>query len=170
MAYLTLFRLTSQPSTSTSSTLATLVLHTSPLSSVSASSNGTHLLTASWDGLVGVWSTSIPSENALDRQDGHSESERKKRRKTQQVVTSTDSFSSGTSPIRKTPVAVLKSHIGRVSKAVFGDGDMNNVAYSCGFDSTARTWDVENGLCTHTLVRDTCTNGGVKLTITLVGI
>ena len=25
-------------------------------------------------------------------------------------------------------------------------------AYSCGFDSTVRTWDVENGVCVSTIV------------------
>ena len=43
-----------------------------------------------------------------------------------------------------------------MSKAIFenaGDGvGVGRVAFSCGFDSTVRMWDVENSVCTHTIV------------------
>jgi len=52
---------------------------------------------------------------------------------------------------RKAPITVLKGHTARVSKVVFGKEE-TKVAYSCGFDSTVRTWDVENGICTNTIV------------------
>ncbi|KAG6378008.1 hypothetical protein JVT61DRAFT_14806 [Boletus reticuloceps] len=38
----------------------------------------------------------------------------------------------------------------RVSKADFAPGS-NQRAYSCGFDSTVQTWDVELGVCTDTI-------------------
>jgi len=55
---------------------------------------------------------------------------------------------------RKAPLLVLKSHTGRVSRAVFGTvgGGDGMTAYSCGFDSTVRMWDTEAGLCTQTIV------------------
>jgi ribosome biogenesis protein len=58
-------------------------------------------------------------------------------------------------PKRKAPLTVLKSHTARVSKVIFGNesgSGTGSKAYSCGFDSTVRTWDVENGVCTHTIV------------------
>jgi ribosome biogenesis protein YTM1 len=122
--------------------LATLHLHTAPLSSVASDSEGQRLLTSSWDGLIGLWDTAIPTEDEvpIDRLEG---GDRKKRRK----VTNDASR-----PKRKAPVTVLKSHTARVSRVIFGKDGSGKVAHSCGFDSTVRTWDVENGLCTHTIV------------------
>ncbi len=40
-------------------------------------------------------------------------------------------------------------HTARVSGAVFDD---EKTAYSCGFDSTVRAWDLEHGVCSHTIV------------------
>lgn len=122
----------------TASTIASLHLHTSPLSSISTDASGSHLLTSSWDGLIGVWDTSVPDDHQvnLERSD-----DRKKRRKT------------ATANIkRKAPIAVLKSHTARVSKALFAAGELaKGKAYSCGFDSTVRTWDVESGVCINTI-------------------
>ncbi|KAG1768606.1 ribosome biogenesis protein YTM1 [Suillus placidus] len=120
------------------STVASLHLHTSPLSSISTDASGSHLLTSSWDGLIGVWDTSIPNDHQvhLDRGD-----DRKKRRKTAPENIK-----------RKTPIAVLKSHTARVSKALFAAGEhAKGKAYSCGFDSTVRSWDVESGVCINTI-------------------
>jgi len=51
--------------------VASLHLHTGSVSCISSDSSGPHLLTSSWDGLVGVWDTSIPDDHqvALDRAD-----------------------------------------------------------------------------------------------------
>ncbi|KAG6378009.1 hypothetical protein JVT61DRAFT_14807 [Boletus reticuloceps] len=46
---------------SSSQTLASLHLHTSPLSSITSDHTGSHLLTASWDHLIGFWYTTIPT-------------------------------------------------------------------------------------------------------------
>ncbi|KAF5366505.1 hypothetical protein D9757_012180 [Collybiopsis confluens] len=126
--------------------LSKLVLHTAPLSSVSSNSSGTHLLTSSWDGLIGVWDTSVPSTDEVPEE----QTERKKKRK----LASTDDNVGA--PKRKGPTAVLRSHTARVSKVVFGgetagNNGNENVAISCGFDSTVRKWDVERGVCTHTI-------------------
>ncbi|KAF8907533.1 WD40-repeat-containing domain protein [Mucidula mucida] len=84
-----------------------------------------------------IWDTTVPSTDEVPEEsfDG----ERKKRRKLD---------ASADKPKRKAPIGVLKSHSGRVSRVLFGQG---NAAHSCGFDSTIRTWDVENEICTSTI-------------------
>ena len=138
-----LVRVSLEPDTGnrTSLTLASLHLHTSPLSSVAYSRSGEHLLTASWDALIGLWESHIPDEDEIDVVEV--QTDRRKRRKV-------GGHESERRPKRKGPSSVLKSHTARVSKAVFsGTG---KTAFSCGFDSTVRSWDVENGVCTNTIV------------------
>jgi ribosome biogenesis protein YTM1 len=125
----------------TLSALASLHLHTSPLSSIAYSRSGEHLLTASWDTLIGLWESSIPEEDEIDVVEV--QADRRKRRK----VGGRDSEPR---PKRKGPTSVLKSHTARVSRAVFSS--TGKTAFSCGFDSTVRSWDVENGVCTDTIV------------------
>ena len=145
-ARLTRFTLPSTPSDQPKTqTLASLHLHTAPLTSVAASPAGTHLLTASWDGLIGLWDTAIPEADEVPP-DEATAGERKKRRRVAED-------GEGARPKRKAPVSVLKSHTARVSRAVFGKGEKGERAYSCGLDSTVRTWDVESGVCAGTIVR-----------------
>ncbi|KAF8073460.1 ribosome biogenesis protein YTM1 [Lyophyllum atratum] len=119
--------------------LTTLHLHTAPLTSIAANATGTHLLTASWDGLVGLWDTSIPKTDEVPQHEPN-ERDRKKRRRVEE----------GRKKVpRKAPTSVLKSHVGRVSKALFALEEEK--AYSCGFDSTVRVWDIESGVCVHTI-------------------
>lgn len=120
-------------------TLASLHLHSAPISHITSSSSGSHLLTAGWDSLLGLWDTSIPEADEVTPEQG--ERDRKKRKRD----------ADGSSVKRKAPVAVLKSHTGRVTASVF-DGNDDNKAYSCGLDSTLRSWDVESGVCVNTLV------------------
>ncbi|CCM01378.1 uncharacterized protein FIBRA_03428 [Fibroporia radiculosa] len=115
--------------------IASLHLHTASISSVSANSVGSHLLTSSWDDLIGLWDTSVPTTDEVPPEDV----DRKKRRKVDEQASR---------PKRKAPLSVLKSHTARVSRAIFGTSEE---AYSCGFDSTIRSWDVENGVCTNTI-------------------
>lgn len=124
-------------------TLATLHLHTSPLSSVAASPSGTHLLTAGWDALVGFWDTQIPSSDEVP-----TEVEERSLKKRRRVAESSEDGA----PKRKSPSAVLKSHTGRVMAAIF-EAQNEKRAYSCGLDSTIRCWDLEGGVCINTLVR-----------------
>ncbi|KAF5320460.1 hypothetical protein D9611_010791 [Ephemerocybe angulata] len=123
-------------SASSSKVLASLHLHTAPVSSIAA--RGTQLLTSSWDGLIGLWDTSIPASDEVPEPESVG-AERKKRRKIQKDEAK---------PKRKAPVSVLKSHMGRVSKVSWTSA---STAASCGFDSTVRLWDVENSLCTRTI-------------------
>jgi ribosome biogenesis protein len=126
----------------TSSALASLHLHTSPLSSIAYNRSGEYLLTASWDTLIGLWGSHIPEEDEIDV--AEVQADRRKRRKVGARPESEPR------PKRKAPSTVLKSHTARVSQAMFSS--MGNTAFSCGFDSTVRSWDVENGVCTDTIV------------------
>ena len=144
-ALLTRVDLSSIAGPSKAQTFASLRLHTAPLFSVVANASGSHILTSSWDGLIGLWDTSIPATDEVPA-DETAGGDRKKRRK----VAAGDG--EAPRPKRKAPAAVLRSHTARVSRAVFGR-DGGAYAYSCGFDSTVRTWDVENGVCTATIVR-----------------
>ncbi|KAI0321520.1 WD40 repeat-like protein [Amylostereum chailletii] len=117
-------------------TLASMHLHTAPLSSIAANPAGTHLLSSSWDGLIGLWDTTTPENDEVPYEAGPDR--QKKRRRV-----------AGDDVKRKAPAAVLKSHTARVSKVIFGDD--GNSAVSCGFDSTVRVWDIENGVCTSTI-------------------
>ncbi|TFK31917.1 ribosome biogenesis protein YTM1 [Crucibulum laeve] len=139
-AQLTQVKLDAIPSNSSSKLIASLHLHTAPLSSIASNSTGSHLLTSSWDGLIGLWDTLIPIEDEVPEPTAN-ERDRKKRRKIEAAAGKGK---------RKAPVTVLKSHTARVSKVVFAPtgGDK---AYSCGFDSTVRVWDTENGVCTQTI-------------------
>ena len=123
----------------TSTPLATLHLHDAPVADVASSPDGENIMTAGWDGLIGLWSTRIPETDEAPLET-IAAPERKKRRKVQEDG----------SVKTKAPSAVLRSHTARVSAVEFSAGGS---AVSCGFDSTVRTWDVERGLCSHTIVR-----------------
>lgn len=127
-------------------TLVSMHLHTAPLSSVAAAPSGAHLLTSSWDGLIGLWDTAVPDTDEVPLEEAVG-GERKKRRKV------AEDGEDAPRPKRKAPSAVLKSHTARVSRVVFGREASGASAYSSGFDSTVRTWDVENAVCTGTIVR-----------------
>ncbi|KAG6896992.1 ribosome biogenesis protein ytm1 [Termitomyces sp. T32_za158] len=131
------------PGSSTSSKytpLATLHLHTAPLSSIASNAAGTRLLTASWDGLIGFWDTTVPKKDEVPEEEMGDHGGRKKRRRVEE----------GSRPPRKAPTEVFKSHVGRVSGVMFAPGQENK-AYSCGFDSTVRVWDTEHGVSVHTV-------------------
>ncbi|KAG8963549.1 ribosome biogenesis protein ytm1, partial [Tulasnella sp. 408] len=62
--------------------LASLCLHTSAVSSISANASGRNLLTGGWDTFVGVWSTDIPEADEVDEVAYPTfDADRKKRRK-----------------------------------------------------------------------------------------
>jgi ribosome biogenesis protein YTM1 len=124
------FDIDATTSSTISKPLASLHLHTAPVSSVSSNPTGTHLLTSSWDGLIGFWDSSIPSSDEVP-EPVLNERDRKKRRKIEDSAR----------PCRKAPLSVLKSHTARVSKVLFAptgntNADDKKKAYSCGFDST----------------------------------
>ncbi|KAF9075475.1 WD40-repeat-containing domain protein [Rhodocollybia butyracea] len=134
----------SEPKSETQ-TLAKLHLHTAPVSSIAADPSGNHLLTSSWDTLIGLWDTTVPLTDEVPEAPIN-DREKKKRRKLNGGTND-----SAEKAKRKAPTMVLKSHTARVSRVVFGNSGSENTAYSCGFDSTVRVWDVESGVCTHTI-------------------
>jgi len=134
-----------EPSGSSSSVLASLRLHTGPVSSICFSSNSLRLLTSSWDGLIGYWDTSIPSVDEVPDTFIDPLRRKSKKRKTEDEA----------KPRRKAPLHVLKSHTTRVSKVVFSrPSSEQNEAFSCGFDSTVRAWDLDLAACKQTIVRN----------------
>lgn len=130
-------------SSSSAKTVASLHLHTAPLTSVCSNASGSRLLTTSVDGMIGLWDTVVPKNDEVPSDDVQGGGVRKKRRKV--------GDDQETRPKRKAPIAVLKSHTARVSKAVFIPTKSES-AVSVGFDSTIRTWDTEHGVCTSTIV------------------
>ena len=138
-SYDTTARLIELPEGGSPTTLATLHLHTSPIASITANASGTHLLTAGWDSLVGLWGIDIPSLDEVPLEFAL-EPTRKRRR-----------ILSEGAPPRKAPTTVLQSHTARVSKALFSAND-DGKAYSAGWDCTMRSWDLEVGLCTNITV------------------
>lgn len=50
--------------------LASLHLYTAPLSSILANTTGSHLLTASWDSVIGLWDPTVPEEDEVPAEDG----------------------------------------------------------------------------------------------------
>lgn len=117
-------------------TVYTLSLHQAPIASVrarplpldrSTPTASPHVLTAGWDGVVGVWDLTPGVNEGEPQEDG---SQRKKRRKQ----------APGT-VINKSPVSVLTGHQGKVSRAIF-DRTTAETAYSAGWDHTVRSWDL----------------------------
>lgn len=90
-------------------------------------------MTAGWDGLIGLWDVTpgVNDGEAFDLDNGE---RRKKRRKQAPGVA-----------VQKTPMGVLKGHVGKVSRAIFDRVDGATKAHSAGFDHTVRSWDLTTG-------------------------
>ncbi|GAA5907059.1 hypothetical protein JCM6882_005158 [Rhodosporidiobolus microsporus] len=140
--------LTSETPLPTPQTLYTLSLHQAPISSVrsrplpsssTAATSSPHLLTAGWDGIIGLWDlTPGVNEGEADVEDG----DRKKKRRRQ-----------STTVVNKTPITVLQGHTGKVSRAVFARNDATT-AYSAGWDHSVRSWDLAVGMETSSKTSD----------------
>ncbi|GAA6044465.1 hypothetical protein JCM8097_004466 [Rhodosporidiobolus ruineniae] len=129
-------------------TLYTLSLHQAPISSVrsrplplssSTPTASPHLLTAGWDGLIGLWDlTPGVNEGDIDLED----TDRKKKRRRQ-----------STAIVNKSPLTVLRGHTGKISRAVFDRTDVAK-AYSAGWDHSVRSWDLAIGAETSSKTSD----------------
>ncbi|KAK4046647.1 ribosome biogenesis protein ytm1 [Microbotryomycetes sp. JL201] len=142
-----------QPAASTDSstaaptpqTLYTLHLHNSSVSSVrarqldsSSARQSPHLLTAGWDGLIGLWDLSPgvnESNEPLEAEDGDENGDGRKKKRRKQATSQSKA---------KAPINVLRGHEGKVSSAIF-DHSSATTAYSAGWDHTVRSWDLETG-------------------------
>ncbi|KAG8983320.1 ribosome biogenesis protein ytm1 [Tulasnella sp. JGI-2019a] len=124
--------------------LASLQLHTAPVSSVTSNLSGSTLLTAGWDSYIGVWTTDIPESDEVDEVvHTNIEADRRKRRKVKKDENA---------PVRKAPQTVMKSHTSRISSLQWSPVSSEpKIAFSCSWDFTARSWDVEAGVCTATM-------------------
>ncbi|BGP15196.1 hypothetical protein JCM10213_000854 [Rhodosporidiobolus nylandii] len=140
--------LTSETPVPAPQTLYTLSLHQAPISSVrsrplpstsTAPTASPHLLTAGWDGLVGLWDLS-PGVNEGDALEEDGDRKKKRRRQSTTVV-------------NKTPLTVLQGHVGKVSRAVFDRNDVTK-AYSAGWDHSVRSWDLSIGAETSSKTSD----------------
>ncbi|GAA6061075.1 hypothetical protein JCM10212_006276 [Sporobolomyces blumeae] len=126
---------------STPEVLYTLSLHQAPISSVrarqslvssSTTSSPPHLLTAGWDGLIGVWDLTRGVNEGGSAETGEDRLKKKRRKQTSSVT-------------NKNPMMVLRGHTNKVSRAIFDRQD-ENVAYSAGWDHAVRVWDIEHGI------------------------
>lgn len=123
-------------------TYASLVLHTAPISNLCATTSGDRIVTASWDGLLGVWDTAAPDADQVPS-DVLEERERGKKRRRVDGGAGIDDR-----PKRKAPLEVLKGHTARVSQAIFAPSGQ---LYSASHDSTIRSWDIDAGVSTRTV-------------------
>jgi ribosome biogenesis protein YTM1 len=125
-----------------------LPLHSQPVASVRSSPHSsTGLLSASWDGLVALWSLTAAYEGAADDDvDVASSARARKKRKT---AGASNGHAGAT---RLAPVHVLQGHVGQVGRAIFDREDAKR-AYSAGWDHSVRSWDLEVGGQTSTRVR-----------------
>lgn len=114
--------------------------HKASVDAIDVEHNSMHVLSASSDHTVGVWSarkaeapaapsTLLPS--AVDRS--------AKRRK----------VGPATSTPQRGPLSMLKSHSAPVSSAIFAPNDQT-VAYSASWDHSMKTWDLPTSTCVDT--------------------
>ncbi|GAA5970483.1 hypothetical protein JCM11641_007322 [Rhodosporidiobolus odoratus] len=141
--------LTSETPLPVPQTLYTLTLHQAPISSVrsrplpltsTAPTTSPHLLTAGWDGLVGLWDLT-PGVNEGDVPEVEDGDRKKKRRKQETKI------------VNKSPLTVLQGHVGKVSRAMFDRNDVTK-AYSAGWDHSVRSWDLSIGAETSSKTSD----------------
>ncbi|KZO99207.1 WD40 repeat-like protein [Calocera viscosa TUFC12733] len=122
-------------------------LHTSPaqVSSVAPSPSGQHIVTATWDGLLGLFTSTLPTSHELPADD-EPDISRKKRRKLAPTSSAEE-----TEVFRKAPTLLLRGHTSKVSRAIWDPDGLS--IFSAGWDYTVRQWDAQTGQ-----------QGGVKTT------
>lgn len=125
------------------STTAILEGHRSPVVDLSVSEATLRILSAGYDGVVGVWSTNYDEMTLIEPMEYDSNvvsSALKKRRK----MALQDETAR-----RRSPLALLESHAQPVEGVIFDHGD-NTVAYSVSQDHTIKTWDLVTSRCVDT--------------------
>jgi ribosome biogenesis protein YTM1 len=126
--------------------IMTLHLHTGPISSIAPSRSFEHVLTSSWDGLLGVFSLPTPSNPLEETHDLPAEPKSylpgqnsKKKRKV--AGAAGDSQTGGW---RKQPDMVMRGHTARIGGAIWDKEDRNRV-WSAAWDGSVRGWEADIG-------------------------
>ncbi|KAJ1915973.1 ribosome biogenesis protein ytm1 [Mycoemilia scoparia] len=110
--------------------------HTGSIDSISVNSQNTHFITASSDSTLKIWSSSVPSTSEVEV-DSVPKSKKAKHASQVELIT-------------KAALSTCTGHVGGVTSTLFDRSD-DKKAFSCGWDHSIRTWDME-----------TCTNVSTK--------
>lgn len=132
--------------TPTPQEIMTLHLHTGPISSIAPSRNFEHVLTSSWDGLLGVFSLPTESNPLEESHDISAEPKsylpgQNSKKKRKLAGASGDNQSGGW---RKQPDMVMRGHTARIGGAIWDKEDRNRV-WSAAWDGTVRGWEADLG-------------------------
>jgi ribosome biogenesis protein YTM1 len=134
--------------------IMTLHLHSGPISSIAPSPDHSKLLSASWDGLLGLFA--LPTKdsplekihdinqeptNYLTNQDRRLG----KKRKVEKTSTENGLAQAGSGGWRKRPDLVLRGHEGRIGGAIWDTVVTGTDAWSAGWDGSVRGWDTYEG-------------------------
>ncbi|ORX37061.1 chromosome organization and biogenesis-related protein [Kockovaella imperatae] len=141
------------PSSSTSGReLFTLMGHTGPISSISSSSSGRELVSASWDGNLHLYimPEDEPTEHQLPSDPTTylpGQKRRKKMKEERGPIEGLTDGDIGTEGWRRAPELIMRGHKGRIGSVAWDKQDTNKT-WSGGWDGSVRGWDMETGACT----------------------
>ncbi|CDH61013.1 wd repeat domain 12 [Lichtheimia corymbifera JMRC:FSU:9682] len=102
--------------------------HKGSVESIAVDPKGEYLASASSDGTVKVWTTSIPAQDETMHESSQSSKQRKTTPKEGRKI--------------KSRAITLEGHVGAVN-AVAYDANDANIVYTGGWDHSIRSWDVE---------------------------
>ncbi|KAJ9102454.1 hypothetical protein QFC21_002854 [Naganishia friedmannii] len=127
--------------------IMTLHLHTGPISSITPSRNYEHVLTSSWDGLLGVFSLPTPAKPLEETHDLSAEpksylpGQNSKKKRKLAGAAGGDTQLGGW---RKQPDMIMRGHTARIGGAIWDKEDRNKV-WSAAWDGSVRGWEADLG-------------------------
>ncbi|KAJ9106920.1 hypothetical protein QFC20_003929 [Naganishia adeliensis] len=127
--------------------IMTLHLHTGPISSITPSRDFSHVLTSSWDGLLGVFSLPTQTSPLEETHDVPAEpksylpGQNSKKKRKLAGAAGGDAQAGGW---RKQPEMVMRGHTARIGGAIWDREDRNRV-WSAAWDGTVRGWEADIG-------------------------
>ncbi|GHJ87698.1 hypothetical protein NliqN6_4100 [Naganishia liquefaciens] len=144
-----IFRIPSLVNSSANQTpqeIMTLHLHTGPISSVAPSRSFEHVLTSSWDGLLGVFALPTATNPLEETHDLPAEPKsylpgQNSKKKRKLAGAAGDAQSGGW---RKQPDMVMRGHTARIAGAIWDKEDRNRV-WSAAWDGSVRGWEADIG-------------------------
>ncbi|ORY31788.1 putative chromosome organization and biogenesis-related protein [Naematelia encephala] len=138
-------------SSSSGRELYTLMGHTGPISSIAASSNGSELVSASWDGALNYYALpeEEPTEHTFPAEPTTFLPGQKKRRRLngdagKGAIEGLKDGDVGAEGWRRGPDGVMRGHKGRVGGIVW-DKNNGDKVWSGGWDGSVRGWEVGSG-------------------------